>query len=365
MFRTKMMAVVLSAGMVLAMTACGSSTGSTTAAAAATKAAAGTTAAAAATTKAAAGTTAAAAATKAAGTTAAAAKAQGNIKIAYIVKAKTDEFWTKMEKGAAAAAKSKGVQVDFQAPEKETDVEKQVQMVENAVAKKYSAIILSAADSKSLIPAIVKANKANIPVILVNDTIDNDALAAEGGKVETYVGIDQYEAASLAGKYAAENIKGGKILYLEGISGVKAHQDRLDGFKDQVKDYTVVASQTAKCDRNEAFNVMQNVLSAHSDVNVVWAINAEMGQGAVQAIEQGGFSGKISVFDFDASSDDIAAIKDGKLTGTVAQFPEIQADTAVQACIDVLGGKTLDAHTKTKAELITKDNVADYEKTQQ
>ena len=82
------------------------------------------------------------------------------------------------------------------------------------------------ADSKSLVSAIVKANKANIPVILVNDTIDEDALAAEGGKVETYVGIHQYEAASLAGRYAAENIPNGNIVYLEGVSGVKALEDR-------------------------------------------------------------------------------------------------------------------------------------------
>lgn len=281
----------------------------------------------------------------------------GNIEIAYIVKAKTDEFWTSMEKGAYAYAKEKGVELSFQAPEKETDVEKQVQMVENAVNKGVDAIILSVADSKSLIPSIVKANKANIPVVLVNDTIDEEALAAEGGYVETYVGIDQYEAAALAGTYAAENIKDGKVAYLEGVSGVKAHDDRLSGFVDQVGDFEVVSSQSAKCDRSEAFNVMQNILSANPDVNVVWAINAEMGQGAIQAIEQGGFSGKVQVFDFDASSDDMQAIKDGTLAGSVAQYPDLQAEAAIQACLDVLDGQTLENNITTKAELITAENI--------
>jgi len=284
----------------------------------------------------------------------------GGIEIAYIVKAKTDEFWTTMEKGAYAYAEEKGVKLSFQAPEKETDVEKQVQMVENAVNKGVDAIILSAADSKSLVPAIVKANNAGIPVILVNDTVDDEALEAEGGHVETYVGIDQYEAASLAGIYAAKSIKDGKVCYLEGISGVKAHGDRLNGFKDQVETFEVAASQTAKCDRNEAFNVMQNVLSANPEVNTVWAINAEMGQGAIQAIEQGGFSGKVQVFDFDASSDDVEAIKNGTLTGSVAQFPDLQAEAAIQACLDVIDGQTLAEHTKTKAELITAENVEEF-----
>lgn len=282
------------------------------------------------------------------------------VKVAYIVKAKTDEFWTTMEKGAYAAAEEKGVNLEFQAPEKETDVEKQVQMMDNAIVKGFDAIVLSAADSQALIPSIIKANNANIPVVLVNDTIDMDELKAQGGHVETYVGISQYDAAKQAGDYAKENIKDGKICYLEGIPGVAALDDRLAGFKDQVSDYTVVASQTAKCDRNEAFNVMQNVLSASPDVNVVWAVNAEMGQGAIQAIEQNGFSGKVSVFDFDASSDDLAAIEAGTLTGTVAQYPNIQAETAIQCCLDALDGKKLDEHTETKSQLVTKDNLEDY-----
>lgn len=284
----------------------------------------------------------------------------GEVKIAYIVKAKTDEFWTTMEKGAYAAAEEKGVSLEFQAPEKETDVEKQVQMMENAIVKGFDAIVLSAADSQALIPSIVKANNADIPVILVNDTIDMDELEAQGGRVETYVGISQYDAAKQAGDYAKENIADGKICYLEGIPGVAALEDRLAGFKDQVSDFEIVASQTAKCDRNEAFNVMQNVLSASPDVNVVWAVNAEMGQGAIQAIEQNGFSGKVSVFDFDASSDDLAAIEAGTLTGTIAQYPNIQAETAIQCCLDALDGKELEEQTETQSKLITKDNLAEY-----
>lgn len=284
----------------------------------------------------------------------------GEVKIAYIVKAKTDEFWTTMEKGAYAAAEEKGVSLEFQAPEKETDVEKQVQMMENAIVKGFDAIVLSAADSQALIPSIVKANNADIPVILVNDTIDMDELEAQGGRVETYVGISQYDAAKQAGDYAKENIADGKICYLEGVPGVAALEDRLAGFKDQVSDFEIVASQTAKCDRNEAFNVMQNVLSASPDVNVVWAVNAEMGQGAIQAIEQNGFSGKVSVFDFDASSDDLAAIEDGTLTGTIAQYPNIQAETAIQCCLDALDGKELEEQTETQSKLITKDNLAEY-----
>jgi ABC-type sugar transport system substrate-binding protein len=285
---------------------------------------------------------------------------KGKIKIAYVVKAMSDQFWIDMRNGADAAAKEFNVELSFQAPDKETDVERQIQMVENAIIAKVDAIILSAASSTALNPVIVKANKAKIPVILVNDTIDEKALAAEGGFVETYVGIDQYAAAALAGEFCAQNIPGGKVLLLEGPSGVDALAQRLAGFRDKVMGkpgFEIAASQTANCDRNEGFNVTQNVLTARPDVSIIWSVNAEMGQGAIQAIAQAGRSGTISVFDFDASNDDIQAIKAGSLVGSVAQYPEIQARAAIQACIDVLNGKKLAPHTVTKAELITKANL--------
>ncbi|MDR1905278.1 MAG: sugar ABC transporter substrate-binding protein [Treponema sp.] len=139
------------------------------------------------------------------------------VKIAYIVKAMTDQFWIDMRNGAEQTAKELNADLSFQAPDKETDVERQIQMVENAIISKVDAIILSAASSQALIPAIVKANKANkanIPVILVNDTIDEAALREDGGFVETYVGIDQYKSAALAGEYAAKNLSDCKILLL-------------------------------------------------------------------------------------------------------------------------------------------------------
>ncbi len=76
------------------------------------------------------------------------------VKIAYVVKAMSDQFWIDMYNGAMETAKEMNVELSFQAPEKETDVEKQIQMVENAIISKVDAIILSASDSKALNPVI-------------------------------------------------------------------------------------------------------------------------------------------------------------------------------------------------------------------
>ena len=287
---------------------------------------------------------------------------EDSARIAFIAKAVTDQFQVGLKEGAESYAKEKGIELSYQAPEKETNVEKQIQMMENAIVSGFDAIILSAADSKSLNPTIAKANQKNIPVILINDTIDEQSLADEGGSYATYVGIDQYTAASYAGEYVVANYDGGKVALIEGAAGVLAGEQRLDGFQDALSEsFEVVASQTANWDRNEAFNVMQNILTANPDISVVWAVSSEMGQGALAAIEQAGKTGEVAVFDFDCLDDDIQAIKDGTLVGSVKQYPTEMSKAAVDACLAVLAGETLDQQTMTKTELITKDNLASVE----
>lgn len=286
----------------------------------------------------------------------------GKTKIAFIAKAATDQFQVGLKEGAEEYGKEKGIDVSYQAQEKETDVEKQVQMMENAITAQYDAIILSAADSKALNPTIAKANKAGIPVVLINDTIDMDNLKEEGGAVETYVGIDQSIAASYAAEYVVNHFDGGKVALIEGAAGVLAGEQRLNGFKDNLNDkFEIVASQTANWDRNQAYSVMQNILTANPDVDIVWAVSSEMGQGALTAIDEAGKTGDITVLDFDCLDDDIQAIKDGKLAGSVKQFPKEMSKAAIDACLAVLDGETLDAETLTETKLITKDNLAEAE----
>lgn len=296
----------------------------------------------------------------ASGSAGAASSGDKSVKIAFVAKAATDQFQVGLKEGAEDYGKELGVEVSYQAQEKETDVEKQVQMMENAITAQYDAIILSAADSKALNPTIAKANKAGIPVVLINDTIDMDNLEEEGGYVETYVGIDQSVAASYAADYVNENFEGGNVALIEGAAGVLAGEQRLNGFKDNLNDgFEVVASQTANWDRNEAYSVMQNILTANPDLNIVWAVSSEMGQGALAAIEEAGKTGEITVLDFDCLDDDIQAIEDGTLAGSVKQFPREMSKAAIDACMSVLDGETLDAETLTETKLITKDNLSE------
>jgi ribose transport system substrate-binding protein len=283
------------------------------------------------------------------------------LRVAFIVKTLNNPFFVDMQKGAEEAAKELGIELYFTAPEKETDIEKQIQLVENCVIDGFDAIVLSACGAVELNPSIVKANKANIPVVLVNDNIDFENLEAEGGSYVTFVGIDQEIAAGHAGKYVADNFAdGAKVAILEGVAGVLAAQQRKDGFIAEFADndkIEVVISQPANWEREQGFSVFQNMLTSNPEINVLYAGNDEMALGAVEAIEQAGLTGKITVLGFDATDDAKAAIKEGKMAGSVAQYPSDMGYQSVIAAFKTLKGETVEKQIITKTELITADKL--------
>lgn len=303
------------------------------------------------------------------GTEEAAESADGEYTIAVVGKQEASEWWQIFVDGVNRAGEELGVNAYYRSPEKETDIQDQVNICQDCITQGIDALVLSAADPTALNDIIIQCNEEDIPVVLVNDTIDDEALEAAGGYYETYVGIVQYNAASLAGQYVVDNYDPCKVGIVEGVPGVAAHEDRLNGFKDVVEEagFEVVASQTANCDTNEAFDVTTNMLTANPEIEVIWTTNAEMGLGIVQAIENMGLvAGKdgISVLDFDCNSDDIANIGAGTLVGTIDQNQGDMAYTAVETALKAIEGEEFDgvgSQIETEAIIVTEENIADYQ----
>lgn len=295
--------------------------------------------------------------------------ADGEYTIAVVGKQEASEWWQIFVDGVNQAGQDLGVNAYYRSPEKETDIQDQVNICQDCLTQGIDALVLSACDPTALNDIILQCNETDIPVVLVNDTIDDAALEAAGGFYETYVGIVQYNAASLAGQYVVDNYEPCKVAIVEGVPGVSAHEDRMNGFKDVVEKagFEVVASQTANCDTNEAFDVTTNMLTANPDIEIIWTTNAEMGLGIVQAIENMGLvAGKdgISVFDFDCSSDDKTNIAAGTLVGTIDQNQGVMAYTAVETALKAIQGEEFEgigSQVETDAVIVTSENIGDYQ----
>jgi ribose transport system substrate-binding protein len=280
--------------------------------------------------------------------------------IALVLKTLNNPFFIDMQKGAKDAAQKLGVNLIVQAAEREVDVEKQMQIIENLIQTKVSALCITPSGSKEVVPAIVKANKENIPIIIVDTRVNQETLQAAGGRVAGFVGSDNLEGGRIAGEFVANKLGGkGKVAILEGIPGHETGDSRLKGFREVVGKYPgieIVSSQTANWERDQGYNVFQNMLQAHPDIQALFACSDLMALGAVEAIAAAGKTGKILVVGFDAFSEAREAVTKGTMNATIAQSPYEMGKTAVENAWKVLKGEKIQDDVSLKVQLITKEN---------
>ncbi len=276
--------------------------------------------------------------------------------LALVVKTLNNAFFIEMEKGARAAADSLGIQLVVQAPEREIDVEKQMQIVEDLIERKVDVLLLVPSGSREIVPAIVKANAANIPVVIVDTRVDAVALKSANARIATFIGSDNVDGGRIAGEFVAQKLGGkGKIAVLEGIPGHETGDSRLRGFRNAIAKYpglTIVASQTANWERDQAFNVAQNILQSHPDIQAIFACNDVMALGAVEAIAAAARTKDIAVVGFDAQDDARTAIQQGRMAATIAQNPREMGRLAVISASKLLRNQIIPAEQPVPIDLV-------------
>ena len=286
----------------------------------------------------------------------------GRTRIALVMKTLNNPFFIDMQRGAEEAAKRLNVDLVVQAAERETDVERQMQIVENLIQAHVDALALTPSGSREVVPAVVKANAARIPVVIVDTRLDAPTATAAGAKAVSFVGSDNYRGGQLIGEYLVKASGGhAKVALLEGIPGHETGDSRVRGFRDAIKDspgVTIVASQPANWERDQGFTVFQNILQAHPDIDTVFACNDIMALGAIEAIAAANRTGKIRVLGFDAIDDARRAVTEGRMEATVAQFPDEMGRSAVETALHAVKGETVTPEVNVRIGLVTKDNAA-------
>jgi len=203
---------------------------------------------------------------------------------------------------------------------------KQVADVNSMIAQGVDVIFLAPREEKPLIPAVMAAKKAGIPVILLDRNVDQ-SLAKAGEDYLTFIGSDFIEEGKRVAEWLAKNANGkSKIIELEGTTGSSPANDRKKGFDEAIKaagGFEIVASQTGDFARDKGRQVAEALLQAHPDADVIYAHNDEMAIGAIAAIEAAGkVPGKdILVLSIDGGKEAVQAVVDGKIAAVVECNP--------------------------------------------
>ena len=276
--------------------------------------------------------------------------------IALVVKTLNNQFFIDMEAGAKAAADSLGIELLVQAPEREIDVERQMQIVENLIQRNVKVLMLVPNGSKEIVPAVVKANAAKIPVVVVDTRVDAATLTADGASIATFIGSDNEDGGRMAGAFLIQQLGGkAKVAVLEGVPGHETADARLRGFRKALDGHAgmqIVASQPANMERDQAFNVTQNILQAHPDITALFACNDVMALGALEAIQAAGKASAISVVGFDAQDDARKAISEKRMAATIAQNPREMGRLAVMTAWRLMKGEIVPAEQPVAISLV-------------
>ncbi len=277
--------------------------------------------------------------------------------VALVLKTLNSPFFIELEAGARQAADSLGIELVVQAPDREIDVERQMQIIENLLQTGIDVLTLTPSGSREIVSAIAEANQAGVPVVIVDTRADAQALAEAEATIATFIGSDNVDGGRIAGRFVAEALGGqGRVAVVEGIPGHETGDSRLRGFREVIAEHpgiSIVASQTANWERDQAFNVTQNMLQSHSDLQAIFAANDMMALGAVEAIAAAGRTGDVLVVGFDALDEARQAIREGRMAATIAQHPRDMGRLAIESAWSILQGDTVPAEQPVGIELVT------------
>lgn len=231
---------------------------------------------------------------------------------------------------------------------------KQASDVDSMIAQRVDIIFLPPREDKPLVPVVLKAKRAGIPVILVDRDLDQ-SMAKAGRDYLTFIGSDFVQEGQRAGDWLIKTMNGNaKIIELQGTTGSSPANDRKKGFADAIvkaPGMVIVASQSGDFARDKGRQVMETLLQAHPDANAVYAHNDEMALGAIAALEAAGrHPGKdITLVSIDGEKDGIQAIIDDKLGATVECNPRF-GPIAFATAVAYANGETI------PPRIVNKDN---------
>jgi len=234
---------------------------------------------------------------------------------------------------------------------------KQVADVDSLIAQKVDAIFMAPQEEKPLVPAVMKAKAAGIPVILLDRSVD-PAQAQGGRDYITFIGSDFVKEGQRVAEWLIKKTGGtAKIIELEGTTGSSPANDRKKGFDDAIKSQPgmqILASQTGQFNRDKGREAMATLLQAHPDVTVVYAHNDEMAIGAIAALEAAGKKPgqDVTVVSVDGEKDGLQAIIDGKLGATCECSPRF-GPKAFDTLVSYANGETI------PPQIINPDNFFD------
>ena len=281
------------------------------------------------------------------------------ILVGLVVKDLQNPFFIRMIKGAEDKAAELGnIEVQALSGVDSADNQGQVEAIENLIAAGAKGLLLTASDSKGIVPTVEKAKEAGMLVIALDTQLDPP------GAAQATFATDNRLAGKLIGEWAAKTLgdaaADAKIAAINDSNlqtsvDVQRNQGFMEGFGIDVVDPNFMGDETdarivgqdiSNGRQDLGLTAMENLLAAHPDITVLHTINEPTANGAYQAIEKAGLTDQILIVSVDGSCAGVQDVADGKVGATAMQFPLLMASLGVEAVAQFAADGTLPEPTE-------------------
>lgn len=249
------------------------------------------------------------------------------------------QFWQAVHNGAEQAADEFGVEITFEGPDTEAQVDKQLEMLRTALDRDPDAIGFAALDSQASIPLLTQAQENDIPVIAFDSGVESDIPV-------TTAATDNYAAAQEAAEQMAELIGGeGKVAVIAHDQTSQTGIERRDGFVETIENnhpnIELVDIQYGGGDHLKSTDAAKAIMQAYPDLDGIFGTNEGSAIGVVNAVKEMNKEGEIVIIGFDSGQQQIDAIRDGVMAGAITQNPVGIGYETVKAAVQAINGEEL------------------------
>jgi ribose transport system substrate-binding protein len=269
------------------------------------------------------------------------------LQIAMVSKGFQHQFWQAVGLGAQNAADEFGVEITFEGPESESQVDKQLEQLQAAIDRGVDAIGYASLDPEAPVPLLEKARELGIPVYMFDAAAGDEATFGEGALSLGIARTDGEAAAALAADEMA------KLIGSSGKVGVIVHSQtnatgvqRRDGFVNQVEanypDIEIVSIQYGDGDHQKSADIAKAILAANPDLKGFYATNEGSAIGVVNALKElAKQPGDLAVIGFDSGAAQVDAVKTGLMSGAITQNPIGIGYQTVKALVEYVRNGTV------------------------
>lgn len=279
------------------------------------------------------------------------------LSVIYVPPSTQYPYYQAIGKGLQKVVEHAGGTYSLQAPAQD-QVSLQIPFLRAAVQKKPTAIVMNTDSGQAVGPIVTQAEKAGIPVFIVNSDIPNFAVPIQG-----VIGYSQFQTDYIIGQYGIK-LRKGQPTNVGVLAGAPDYfsQQRVGGFVAAAKtapNFHILSTLNGNWTTADSEKAALNMLQAHPDIQLMFAANDYEALGIAEAAKS--LNKKLIILGSDGDTDSgLQTVASGQITATMNTVPYIQGLTAGQAVLDCLNHKFAGGWVLTPGVLTTKSNISQF-----